>query len=135
MPKGKRNGDAQTIYGDGAEPTAGEAKPPVGNRADTIREVYAKLKRLYDERAELSEDITKYKSEVIKGQLGLKISDFMIGYRLYNLEDKDRDELLDTIHETFDALGRGEQLDWIKAAAGRTAKPAAAVHDPGPAAA
>src|SRR3546814_10647644 len=52
----------------------------------------------------------------IKGDLGMKIADFNAAYRLYKLEDDDRDTFLDAIRETFEALGIGQQLDWLKAA-------------------
>lgn len=87
----------------------------VGARSDIINSVIREVVRLEGERDAISEDIRSLKQTKIKGDLGMKIGDFNIALRLYKLEGDDRDELLDTIHETFSALGMGETLDWIKA--------------------
>jgi hypothetical protein len=41
------------------------------------------------------------------------------GFRLFNLEDDGRTTFLKTLRETFDALGYGEQLNFLDAATGR----------------
>ena len=89
-------------------------------RKDIINEVCASLHSLESERASLNESIAELKNKRIKGDLGMKIGDFNLAYRLYKLEGADRNLALDTLRETFEALGIGEQLDWLSAA-----KPAA----------
>jgi hypothetical protein len=84
-------------------------------RAATIKNVCERLQGLFDQRKMLNEDISSLKNEKIKGELGMKITDFMMAFRLYQLEGDDRDKLLDTLKETFEALGIGEQLDFIDA--------------------
>lgn len=85
-------------------------------RKATIVEVCGALKSLEAERESISEQIRELKNTRIKGDLGIKIADFNAAYRLYQLEDDARDTFLDTIRETFEALGIGQQLDWLKAA-------------------
>lgn len=85
------------------------------NRKETILSVIKRVSALEAERKSIGEDIRSIKQTLIKGELGMKIGDFNVAMRLYSLEGDDRDELLDTIHETFNALGMGDQLDWITA--------------------
>lgn len=87
-----------------------------GDRRVLIQSAYQELERFENELAEIREARKSFKDEVIKGKLGMKTSDFMAGYRLYKLEGSDRDAMLDTIRECFDALGIGGQLDWVAAA-------------------
>lgn len=102
-------------------------------RATEIVAVIKELAALDDQRAEISTEINKLKQQRIKGGLGMKIADFNMARRLYALEGGDRDELLATMRETFDALGVGSQLDWIEAtnrvASGESKVPEAAVPD------
>jgi hypothetical protein len=94
-------------------------------RRQVILDVCADLASLEARRGEITEEISSLKSQRIKGDLGMKISDFNAAYRLYRLEDADRDIFLDTLRETFEALGVGGQLDFIKAGekAGKAGKP------------
>jgi len=87
-----------------------------GDRKVLIQSAYQALERFENELAEIREARKAFKDEVIKGKLGMKVSDFQAGYRLYKLEGDERDQMLDTIRECFDALGAGEQLDWVAAA-------------------
>jgi len=84
-------------------------------RAEIIQEVCRKVSELEAKRKQIGADISELKNKRIKGDLSMKIGDFNIAYRLYNLEGDARDELLDTVRETFNALGVGEQLDWLQA--------------------
>jgi predicted nuclease with TOPRIM domain len=86
------------------------------DRAAAIQDVCRRLENLEGEISALQEDRRNLKNEVVKGKLGLKLSDFNVAYRLYKLEGDDRDTMLDTMRECFEALGVGGQLDWIKAA-------------------
>lgn len=82
-------------------------------RAATIRKVCAEVTALELECASIREEIRKIKQTKIKGDLGMKLSDFNAALRLYSLEDKDRDEYFDTLRETFEALQKGAQLDFL----------------------
>ena len=84
-------------------------------RASAIREACRKITALQDKRATINAEISEIKNADIKGALGMKIGDFSVALRLHQLEGADRDQLLDTVRETFEALGVGAQLDWITA--------------------
>jgi len=84
-------------------------------RKNTIQEACRDITALEAERKAVSDKITALKQKTIKADLGMKVSDFNIALRLYKLEGEDRDELLRTVRETFEALGVGEQLDWLEA--------------------
>lgn len=84
-------------------------------RKKIIRDACSEITSLEAERKAIGEQIRTIKTVKIKGELGLKIGDFNVALRLYQLEGADRDQLLDTVRETFEALGVGEQLDWITA--------------------
>ncbi len=86
-------------------------------RKETILKACRELAGLLAERKELGEKIGKLKQTLVKGDLGMKIADFNLAFRLYQLEGEDRDQTLDTLKECFGALGIGGQLDWIEAAA------------------
>lgn len=99
-----------------------EAPPGLGNngggdRAEAIRNACQRLAQMDVEIKGLQEDRANFKAEVIKGQLGMKIADFNMAYRLHGLEGSDRADLFDTLRETFRALGVGGQLDWLEATA------------------
>lgn len=91
--------------------------PQKEQRAEAIRETCAELQRLLDERAAITEQMKSLRNTRIKGDLGMKISDFNVAFRLYQLEHEDRDSLLDTLRECFSALGVGDQLNWLDAVA------------------
>lgn len=93
--------------------------PPSGDnskvRADIIVEVCRKVSVLEGKRKLIGEEIREIKNKQIKGDLGMKIGDWNIAYRWYLLEGDARDQLLSTVKETFNAMGVGEQLDWLEA--------------------
>jgi len=82
-------------------------------RAATIRDVARRIVQLKGERKAIAEQITEARGE-IKG-LDIKMADFNVALRLYELEVEDRDAALDGLHESFAALGIGGQLDWVAA--------------------
>ena len=101
-----------------------EADPPMGGepagqqhnaalRADAIRSVCTELAGLEAQRDEIGEQIRSVKQTKIKGDLGMKIADFNAAFRLYKLEDDDRSTFLDTLRETFEALGIGMQSSFL----------------------
>lgn len=99
--------------GEGQDAAAVEHNSKV--RKDIINEVCRDLHALQSEKDSINEQIAELKNKRIKGDLGMKVSDFNFAYRAYKLEGKDRALLLDTMRETFEALGIGEQLDFIAA--------------------
>ena len=84
-------------------------------RRQIILDVCRDVAVLEAERKEVSERIRAIKAKRIKGDLGMKIADFDIAFRLYGLEGQARDELLAAVRELFDAQGVGGQLDWVDA--------------------
>ncbi len=99
-----------------AENTEPETQLP-SNRSTTIVNVIKRLAVLDDERRALTAEINDIKQREIKGELGMLITDFNIARRMYLLEGDDRRQMLATLRETFDALGVGEQLDFLSAVA------------------
>lgn len=100
----------------GADEHGGDtASLNASNRAEIIRGVCRDLAAMEEERKSLTAGISELKQERIKGDLGMKIADFAVVYRLYGLEQEDRDTLFDTLRETFDALGVGMQLGFLDA--------------------
>lgn len=102
------------------DPTAAgeDPSPPQANsaaRADTIRKACRQIIELEEQRKEIGAAISNVKNTLVKGDLGMKLADFNIALRLYKLEGDDRDELFDTLKETFEALGVGEQLGFLDA--------------------
>jgi uncharacterized protein (UPF0335 family) len=94
-------------------------------RQDTIRMVVRELSRMEAERKAISAEIAEFKATHIKGDLGFKIADFNAIVRIYNLETEDRDQLLDTLREGFEALSIGGTLDWVAAERGEAQPPMA----------
>lgn len=84
-------------------------------RAGAIRDICRDIDGLAAERKVISDQIREIKQKRVKGDLDMKIADFNVAYRLYQLEQDDRDKLLDTLRETFSALGMGGQLDFLPA--------------------
>ena len=91
------------------------------NRSATIKEAMDTISEYEDEAAAVNAKLKAYHSKVVKGVLGMKIGDFNAAYRLYKLEGPARDNFLETVHEVFNALGVGNQLNWVEAAERATA--------------
>lgn len=83
-------------------------------RADIIRSVCREVEDLEAKRDEINTEIRDIMHKRIKGDLGMKIGDFNAMRRVYSMEDERRDNYLDTLREGFEALGAGEQLDFLK---------------------
>ncbi len=86
-----------------------------GARRDTIRDAVAWLAERQAEVKALNAEIAEYKQKHIKGDLGFKLADWNAIYRVSQLEADDRDKLLDTLREGFEALGIGEQASFLDA--------------------
>lgn len=84
------------------------------NERQVIKDVCSQILSLEDRRNSISEQIRSLKNTRIKGDLGMKIADFNLAFRLYKLEHEDRDETLDTFRRVFSALDLGQQLDWVQ---------------------
>lgn len=95
-------------------------------RKETIKQVADQMATIEAKIAELREEKNQLKAKKIKGELGMKVSDFNLALRLYKLEGEARDEALDTLKECFEALAPGEQLDFIKAGASQKGWPGGA---------
>jgi hypothetical protein len=111
-----------------AEPPQDEPRQQLHNsaaRADTIRMAVRELARMEGEVQALNAEIRQFKSTHIKGDLGMKIADWNAVYRVSQLETEDRDQLLDTLREGFEALGIGQSLDWVAAELGEPQPPMA----------
>lgn len=87
----------------------------LSNEKQAIRDVCSQLLSLEDRRTGISDQIRELKNAKIKGELGMKLADFNIAFRLYKLEHEDRDETLLTIRRMFNALDIGQQLDFMSA--------------------
>ncbi len=87
----------------------------VGNRDEVIRQACADIAALEAERKSIGDQIRAIKQQRVKGDLGMKVGDFNAVLRLYSLEGETRDRFFDTLRETFNALGIGQQLDWVDA--------------------
>lgn len=109
---GRRKNGADQDDGGKASTTEGHNSKA---RAKTIKEAIREIAALESERQSISEQIREIKQVRIKGDLDMKIADFNAAMRLYKLEDEARDTFLDTLRETFEALGLGKQLDFIDA--------------------
>ena len=84
-------------------------------RRGIIKRAMKQIVDLEAQRKEIGESIRTVKQKLIKGDLGMKIGDFNAALRLYQLEGEDRDVFFDTLRETFEALGAGDQLDFVDA--------------------
>ena len=87
----------------------------VGIRKDILLKAMKEIVAKEDEMGTLRAELHEIKNKKIKGDLGMKIADFNILKRAYKLEDKDRDQFMDTLREGWAALGIGGQLDFISA--------------------
>lgn len=100
-----------------AEDRAPERTSNSKARREIIREVCREVEQLEAKRDAISDEIRRVKQTKIKGALDLKIADFNAALRIYKLGRDDRAEMLETMQETFKALGIGQTLDWVAAAA------------------
>ena len=91
-----------------------EASVP-SNRAATIKTAVNEILRLNSEIETLQKERTAVKNKLVKGELGMKITDFNIFLRVHQLENDDRNRLFDTLREGFKALGIGEQSSFLSA--------------------
>lgn len=83
------------------------------DRGAVIREFFRGMAKIDADRDALNQRASSLKNTLIKGELGLKISDVMAAYRLYNLEGQDRADYISTLKESFAALKVGDQLNFL----------------------
>lgn len=86
-----------------------------GGRAETIRAAVAWLAERQAEVKAINAEIAEYRQKHIKGDLGFKLADWNAFFRVSQLEVEDRDQLIDTLREGFEALGIGEQSSFLGA--------------------
>lgn len=120
MARRSKKHDDPPMAGEGGERASGNAGHNAEARAKTIRSVCKELAGLEAERASIGEQMREIKQTRIKGDLNMKIADFNAAFRLYKLEDDDRSTFLDTLRETFEALGIGMQSSFLGALDGGT---------------
>lgn len=118
MPRRKRNLDAMD---DASEHLNGgdDDRRGVSNsaaRASIIREACETIGELERQVDGIKAEIKMVKETRVKGDLGMKIADFNLAYKLYQAGQDERDGLFDTMRECFLALGVGMQLNWLDAA-------------------
>ena len=96
----------------------GKAGTTVGHnakaRAGIIRSACKELAELDRQSETINAERRELLNTKIKGDLDMSVADFRIAYRLYKLEGEKRDKLLDTMQETFKALGLGGQLNFLE---------------------
>jgi hypothetical protein len=95
--------------------SAAESTPPLNSlaRGELIRSA---VKWIAEKKASvetINREIREYKTRVIRGDLGFKISDFEAVYRISTLELEDRNSLLECLSEGFKSLNLGGTLDWV----------------------
>lgn len=96
--------------------TSGFVPPPnTGARAETVREAITAIDHIERQISDLKADIKAIIETQIVADLGIKKRDFALMRKLYAIDSGERDTLFDAIRECFDALGCGEQLDWLGA--------------------
>lgn len=95
-----------------------EASPPDNSsaRAATIREVCQTIEELDRQIDGIKAERKAVIETRVVADLGMKKQHFATAYKLYQLDQGERDSLQDTIRECFLALGVGEQLNWLDAA-------------------
>lgn len=111
MARGRRGKKEEG--GGEAEAPAAAAASNSKDRQRIIKEVCRQLAEIDGQKKQLNEDRAEIVNTRIKGHLGMKAADFAAAFRLYKLEGDDRAKFFDTLRETFDALGVGEQMDWL----------------------
>lgn len=87
-------------------------------RAEIIRETCETVEEL-DRQIEgiKAERKAVVETRIVAG-LGMKTKNFNAAYKLFQMDQGERDELQDTIRECFAALGVGQQINWLDAAEG-----------------
>lgn len=78
-----------------------------------IAEAAGEIIRLKGEKSAIQELIAEQRGRI--KSLGIKAAEFNVALRYYELEREDRAGDLDNLKVCFEALGMGEQLDWIAA--------------------
>lgn len=110
----RRRRDPETATEIAAAETAALAANSAA-RAVTIREVCESVAE-YDRQIDGIKAERKALIETrIVAELNMKKAHFAAAYKLYNMDNDDRDELQDAIRECFSALGVGHQLNWLDA--------------------
>lgn len=96
----------------------------IGHNSDhnrIIKEAADEIIKLKAERAEIQAQITQAKGQV-KGA-GIKLTDFNVALRMYELEAEDRNESMNGIKICFEALGIGDQGELFPAGGGQDTAP------------
>lgn len=114
MPRRKK-ADSEALDGGPVEEDRHEEVNSAA-RAETIREVCETIAE-YDRQIDGIKAERKAVIETrIVADLGMKAKHFSAAYKLYQMDQSERDTLQDTIRECFRALAVGEQSNWLDAA-------------------
>jgi ribosome modulation factor len=105
MPRRKKS------ESNGGENPSANKEHNAGERAKIMREAAAEIIRLKAQKASIQEQIAEQRGRI--KSLDIKAIDFNVAMRLMELEAEDRDKSLDGLREAFEALGVGQQLDWV----------------------
>jgi len=122
-PPAHSNGSGTSIVGPGHNSFDQE-------RAAKIRAAVKKLDEFRADAQALSKRRSKYVQTVIKGDLGLKVADFLAFKRLSDLEGDEQNAFISTLREGFNALGKGEMLNFVEVM-GQTKAPEGGAPMPG----
>ena len=91
------------------------------HRREQLAAAFSEYDKLQQEKKELGAaqtDITKR----LKEDLGISPAAFRNAYKLWQMDQPDRDAMFDAMRECFDALGIGEQASFLDALEGMRSK-------------
>lgn len=106
--KDRQNGSELGADGTKSLVNADARRDIINNTIREVRAIDGRVKTLQAERREII-------NTRIKGDLDMKVADFAAVLRLTGLEDENRAKFLDTLRETFVAVGLGGQLNFLDA--------------------
>lgn len=90
-----------------------QARSNSAMRTDVLRECATHMRRIQSARAILNEDASGVRERLRNINVDPKA--WLFSLRIIDMEDAAaRDAFLDTVRETFDSMGEGGQLDWVK---------------------
>ena len=85
-------------------------------RKEQIVKAFAEYEKLHAERKDIGAAMTEITGR-IKEDLAISPAAFKNAFKLWQMEDHDRDNLLTQMRECFDSLGVGQQMDFLTALA------------------
>ena len=100
-----------------------DASPPANSaaRAEIIREACQTCEEFERQIDGLKAEIKAVIETRVVAGLGMKKRDFALARKLYAFDQSERDGTFDAIRECFNALGIGQQVNWLDAVEGQDA--------------